>query len=83
MPSTREEIKKRMDELVHKYVETHDAEIIKKLYQLAVQLEKVKKLEKRRRAWLRSGAFFSCAEITGGDIHKPEEVVNGRANFPL
>ena len=41
MPLSREEIKKRMDELVHKYVETHDPEIIKELYQLVLQLEKL------------------------------------------
>ena len=41
MPLSREEIKKRMDELVHKYVETHDHEIIKELYQLVLQLEKL------------------------------------------
>ena len=38
---SREEIKKRMDKLVHKYVETHDPEIIKELYQLVLQLEKL------------------------------------------
>jgi FKBP-type peptidyl-prolyl cis-trans isomerase (trigger factor) len=43
MPSTREEINKRMDELVRKYVETHDPEIIKELYQLARQLQGLKK----------------------------------------
>ena len=41
MPLSREEIKKRMDELVHKYVETHDPEIIRELYQLVLQLEKL------------------------------------------
>jgi hypothetical protein len=46
MPLSREEIKKRMDELVHKYVENHDPEIVKELYQLVLQLEKVEKSEK-------------------------------------
>ena len=41
MPLSREEIKKRMDELVHKYVETHDPEIIRELYQLVRELEKL------------------------------------------
>jgi FKBP-type peptidyl-prolyl cis-trans isomerase (trigger factor) len=39
MPLSREEIKKRMDELARKYVETHEKEIIKELYQLVLQLE--------------------------------------------
>ena len=47
MPITREEIEKRMDELARKYIETHDKEIVEKLYQLAVELEKMKKLEKQ------------------------------------
>ena len=38
---TREEIEKRMDELTRKYVETRDQEIIKELYQLVLQLEKL------------------------------------------
>ena len=41
MPLSREEIKKQMDELVRKYVQTHDPEIIKELYQLVLQLEKL------------------------------------------
>jgi FKBP-type peptidyl-prolyl cis-trans isomerase (trigger factor) len=41
MPLSREEIKKRMDELTRKYVETHEKEIIKELYQLVLQLEKL------------------------------------------
>jgi FKBP-type peptidyl-prolyl cis-trans isomerase (trigger factor) len=41
MPLSREEIKKRMDELARKYVETHEKEIIKELYQLVLQLEKL------------------------------------------
>jgi hypothetical protein len=36
-----------MDELARKYVETHDPEIIKELYQLALELEKMEKLEKQ------------------------------------
>ena len=47
MPITREEIEKRMDELARKYTETHDKEIVEELYQLAVELEKMKKLEKQ------------------------------------
>jgi hypothetical protein len=47
MPLSREEIKKRMDELAHKYVETHDPEIIKELYQLVRELEKMEKSEKQ------------------------------------
>ena len=47
MPITREEIEKRMDQLARKYVETHDPELTKELYQLAVELEKMKKLEKQ------------------------------------
>jgi hypothetical protein len=43
----REEIEKRMDELTHKYVETHDQKIIDVLYELARELEKVEKLEKQ------------------------------------
>jgi FKBP-type peptidyl-prolyl cis-trans isomerase (trigger factor) len=44
---TREEIEKRMDQLAHKYVETPDPELTKELYQLAVELEEMKKLEKQ------------------------------------
>jgi hypothetical protein len=40
---TRDEIEQKKDELARKYVETHDPEIIKELYQLAVELEKMKK----------------------------------------
>ena len=47
MPLSREEIKKRMDELVHKYIEAHDPEIIKELYKLGRELEKVEKSEKQ------------------------------------
>jgi hypothetical protein len=43
MPFSREEIKKRMVELARKYVETHDPEIIKELYKLARELEKLEK----------------------------------------
>ena len=32
-------IEKRMDELAHKYIETHDKEIIKELYKLGCELE--------------------------------------------
>jgi FKBP-type peptidyl-prolyl cis-trans isomerase (trigger factor) len=44
---TREEIEKRMDELARKYVETHDPKIIKELYQLGRELEKMEKSEKQ------------------------------------
>ena len=40
---TREEIEKRMDELARKLAETHDKKIIKELYQLALELEKLEK----------------------------------------
>jgi hypothetical protein len=43
---TRQEIEQRMDELARKYVETHDKKIIEELYQLALELEKIEKLEK-------------------------------------
>jgi hypothetical protein len=33
-----ENIEKRMDELAHKYIETHDKEIIEELYKLACEL---------------------------------------------
>ena len=38
-----EEMEKQMDELAHEFVETHDLEIIKELYQLSRELEKVEK----------------------------------------
>jgi hypothetical protein len=47
MPLSREEIKKRMIELARKYVETHDKKIIKELYNLGRELEKIEKLEKQ------------------------------------
>jgi hypothetical protein len=47
LPITREEIEKRMDELGRKLAETHAKEIVEELYQLAVELEKMKKLEKQ------------------------------------
>ena len=40
---TREEIERRMDELARKLAETHDKKIIKELYQLALELEKLEK----------------------------------------
>jgi FKBP-type peptidyl-prolyl cis-trans isomerase (trigger factor) len=40
---TREEIEKRIDELAHKYVETHDKKIIEELYKLACELRKLEK----------------------------------------
>ena len=35
---TREELKKKMDELARKYVETHDPEVREEIYRLAPQL---------------------------------------------
>jgi hypothetical protein len=46
VPITREEIEEWMDQSARKYVETHDPELTN-LYQLAVELEKMKKLEKQ------------------------------------
>ena len=46
----REEIEQKMDERARKYVETHDPEIIKELYQLSRELERMEKLD-------RSGLF--------------------------
>jgi hypothetical protein len=40
---TREEIEEKMDELARKYIETHDPEIVKELYELARELEKLEK----------------------------------------
>jgi Mg2+ and Co2+ transporter CorA len=40
---TSEEIEKRIDELAHKYVETHDKKIIEELYELARELRKLEK----------------------------------------
>jgi hypothetical protein len=34
-----ENIERRMDELAHKYIETHDKEIIEELYKLRVELK--------------------------------------------
>jgi hypothetical protein len=47
LPTTCEEIERRMDELARKLAETHDKEIVEELYQLAVELEKMKKSEKQ------------------------------------
>jgi FKBP-type peptidyl-prolyl cis-trans isomerase (trigger factor) len=47
MPLSREEIEKRMVELARRYVETHDPEIIKELYKLVRELEKMEKSEKQ------------------------------------
>ena len=47
MPLSRDEIEKRMVELARKYVETHDSKIIKELYELGRELEKVEKSEKQ------------------------------------
>jgi FKBP-type peptidyl-prolyl cis-trans isomerase (trigger factor) len=43
VPITREEIERRMNELARKYVDTHDPELIKELYELAIELERMKK----------------------------------------
>jgi hypothetical protein len=42
----REEKEQKMDDLARRYVETHDPEIIKELYRLPLELEKMGKLEK-------------------------------------
>ena len=44
---TREEIRRLLDELARKYIETHNPEIAEKLYRLAKQLEEMDKLEKQ------------------------------------
>jgi hypothetical protein len=44
---TPEEIEQQMGELARKYVVTHDREIFKELYQLSLELEKIRKLEKQ------------------------------------
>ncbi len=44
---TREEIEQKMDELARKYTETHDKEIVEALYKLALELEKMEKVEKQ------------------------------------
>jgi hypothetical protein len=38
---TREEIEQKLDELARKYVETHKHEVIKQLYVLSLELEKL------------------------------------------
>jgi hypothetical protein len=40
---TREEIKRRLDELAREYIETHNPEIAVELYRLARELEKIEK----------------------------------------
>ena len=40
---TREEIEKRMDELARRLAETRDKKIIKELYELALEHEKLEK----------------------------------------
>jgi hypothetical protein len=37
---TREEIKRRLDELAREYVATHNSEIVEELYRAARELEK-------------------------------------------
>jgi hypothetical protein len=44
---TREEIEQKMGDLARKYAETPFPEIIKDLYRLGLELEKMEKLEKR------------------------------------
>jgi len=48
MIMTSQEIEERMDELSRGLVETHDKKIIKELYELACELEKMAKSEKSR-----------------------------------
>jgi hypothetical protein len=43
---TRQEIEERMDELGRRLAETHEKKIVKELYELASELEKMEKLEK-------------------------------------
>jgi predicted DNA-binding protein len=43
---TRQEIEERMDELARRLAETHEKKIVKELYELASELEKMEKLEK-------------------------------------
>jgi hypothetical protein len=38
---TRQEIKRRLDEVAREYVATHDLEIVEELYRLARELEKM------------------------------------------
>jgi hypothetical protein len=40
---TREETKRRLDELAREYVATHDPQIVEELYRLARELEKMNK----------------------------------------
>ncbi len=40
---TREELKRRLDELAREYVATHNPEIVEELYRLARELEKIDK----------------------------------------
>jgi len=40
---TREELKRRLDELAREYVATHNPEIVEELYRLARELEKMDK----------------------------------------
>jgi len=42
-PMTRKEIEQKMVELARKYIMTHDPEIIKELYRLSRELEKLDK----------------------------------------
>jgi hypothetical protein len=46
VPLTRQEIEERMDELGRRLAETHEKKIVKELYELASELEKMEKLEK-------------------------------------
>jgi predicted RNase H-like nuclease (RuvC/YqgF family) len=69
MIMTLQEIEERMDELSRRLVETHDKKIIKELYDLALELEKVEKLEKQ---WTgRSCAVLSQA--VKGDSEEQNE----------
>ena len=44
---THKEIERKMVELARKYLMTHDPGIIKELYRLGGELEKIEKLEKK------------------------------------
>ena len=45
---TRQQIEERLDELGRRLAETHEKKIIKELYELACELEKMAKSEKSR-----------------------------------
>jgi hypothetical protein len=60
IPMSREEIKRRLDELAREYVETHNPEIAVELYRLARELEKMEE-----------GVIELCAEVKPDDMPSP------------